>query len=56
MTKGSPIQINRLVTDSDEGRHVASSIFEFKMSEQKRILILLYYIELMLNQEQWKML
>ena len=33
--QGSPIQINRLVTDSDEGRHVASSIFEFKMSEQK---------------------
>ena len=33
---GSPIQINRLVTDSDEGRHVASSIFEFKMSEQKK--------------------
>ena len=34
--QGSPIQINRLVTDSDEGRHVASSIFEFKMSEQKK--------------------
>lgn len=34
--QGSPIQINRLLTDSDEGRHVASSIFEFKMSEQKK--------------------
>ena len=34
--QGSPIQINRLITDSDEGRHVASSIFEFKMSEQKK--------------------
>ena len=28
--KGSLIEINQLPTDSDEGRHVASNIFEFK--------------------------
>ncbi len=33
---GDPIQINRLATDSEEGRHVASSIFEFKMQEQRK--------------------
>ena len=32
--QGDPIQINRLATDAEEGRHVASSIFEFKMQEQ----------------------
>ena len=26
--------MNRLTTDAEEGRHVASSIFEFKMQEQ----------------------
>ena len=31
---GSLIDINQLPTDSDEGRHVASNIFEFKMQEQ----------------------
>ena len=31
--KGSLIEINQLPTDSDEGRHVASNIFEFKMRE-----------------------
>ena len=31
---GSLIDINQLPTDSDEGRHVASNIFEFKMREQ----------------------
>ena len=31
---GSLIQLNRLATDSEEGRHVASSIFDFKMQEQ----------------------
>ena len=30
---GSLIDINQLPTDSDEGRHVASNIFEFKMRE-----------------------
>ena len=30
---GSLIEINQLPTDSDEGRHVASNIFEFKMRE-----------------------
>jgi len=34
--QGAPIQINRLATDSEEGRHVASSIFEFKMQEQRK--------------------
>ncbi len=29
--EGSPVQINRLSTDAEEGRHVASSIFENKM-------------------------
>src|SRR5210317_503783 len=32
--QGAPIQINRLATDAEEGRHVASSIFEFKMQQQ----------------------
>ncbi|MDG2235124.1 MAG: UvrD-helicase domain-containing protein, partial [Flavobacteriaceae bacterium] len=32
--QGDPIQIKRLSTDSEEGRHVASSIFEFKMQNQ----------------------
>ena len=32
--EGDSIQINRLATDSEEGRHVASSIFEFKMQNQ----------------------
>ena len=32
--QGDPIQINRLSTDSEEGRHVASSIFELKMQNQ----------------------
>lgn len=31
---GSLININQLPSDSDEGRHVASNIFEFKMREQ----------------------
>ena len=30
---GSLIEINQLPTDSDEGRHVASNIFEFKLRE-----------------------
>jgi DNA helicase-2/ATP-dependent DNA helicase PcrA len=34
--EGSPIQLNRLITDAEEGRHVASSIFEFKMQEQRK--------------------
>ncbi|MDG1652705.1 MAG: 3'-5' exonuclease [Flavobacteriaceae bacterium] len=34
--QGSPIQLNRLTTDAEEGRHVASSIFEFKMQEQRK--------------------
>ena len=33
---GSLIQLNRLATDSEEGRHVASSIFDFKMQEQTK--------------------
>ena len=35
-TEGSPIQLNRLTTDAEEGRHVASNIFEFKMQEQRK--------------------
>ena len=35
-TKGAPIQLNRLTTDAEEGRHVASSIFEFKMQQQRK--------------------
>ncbi len=31
--EGLPVQINRLSTDAEEGRHVASSIFEHKMQE-----------------------
>ncbi len=34
--EGSLIQLNRLATDAEEGRHVASSIFEFKMQEQRK--------------------
>jgi DNA helicase-2/ATP-dependent DNA helicase PcrA len=34
--QGAPIQINRLATDAEEGRHVASSIFEYKMQEQRK--------------------
>ncbi|MGB1535322.1 MAG: ATP-dependent helicase [Flavobacteriaceae bacterium] len=33
---GPPIQLNRLPTDAEEGRHVASSIFEFKMQERRK--------------------
>ncbi len=33
---GAPIQLNRLPTDAEEGRHVASSIFEYKMQEQRK--------------------
>jgi DNA helicase-2/ATP-dependent DNA helicase PcrA len=33
---GAPIQLNRLPTDAEEGRQVASSIFEFKMQEQRK--------------------
>ncbi|GAA0872156.1 3'-5' exonuclease [Gangjinia marincola] len=32
--EGAPIIVNRLVTDAEEGRFVASSIFETKMKEQ----------------------
>ena len=35
-TEGSPIRLNRLTTDAEEGRHVASNIFEFKMQEQRK--------------------
>lgn len=35
-SEGAPIQLNRLPTDAEEGRHVASSIFEFKMQEQRK--------------------
>ncbi len=34
--EGSPVQINRLSTDAEEGRHVASSIFEFKMQAHRK--------------------
>ncbi|MGB0376467.1 MAG: ATP-dependent helicase [Flavobacteriaceae bacterium] len=34
-TQGEKIQIKRLTTDAEEGRHVAASIFEFKMQEQR---------------------
>jgi len=34
--EGESIQVNRLATDSEEGRHVASSIFDFKMQEQRK--------------------
>ncbi len=34
--QGAPIQVNRLATDAEEGRHVASSIFEYKMQEQRK--------------------
>ncbi|MDO7569408.1 MAG: ATP-binding domain-containing protein, partial [Flavobacteriaceae bacterium] len=29
-------QVNRLATDAEEGRHIASSIFDFKMQEQRK--------------------
>jgi len=32
--EGSKIKVNRLLTDGDEGRYVASSIFESKMQDQ----------------------
>ena len=35
-TEGSLIQVNRLPSDAEEGRHVAASIFEFKMQEQRK--------------------
>ena len=34
--KGDLVRINRLATDSEEGRYVASSIFTFKMEEQRK--------------------
>ena len=34
--KGDLVRINRLATDSEEGRHVASSIFAFKIEEQRK--------------------
>ena len=35
-TQGESIQVNRLATDAEEGRHVASNIFDFKMQEQRK--------------------
>ncbi len=35
-TEGESIQLNRLATDAEEGRHVAASIFDFKMQEQRK--------------------
>ena len=35
-TEGALIQVNRLPSDADEGRHVASTIFEFIMQEQRK--------------------
>ena len=35
-TEGESIQVNRLATDAEEGRHVAASIFDFKMQEQRK--------------------
>ena len=35
-TEGHKIRVNRLATDAEEGRHVASSIFEYKMQEQRK--------------------
>ena len=35
-TEGELIRVNRLTTDAEEGRHVASSIFDFKMQEQRK--------------------
>lgn len=34
--EGKKIQVNCLTTDAEEGRHVASSIFEYKMQEQRK--------------------
>ena len=34
--EGHKIRVNRLATDAEEGRHVASSIFEYKMQEQRK--------------------
>jgi len=34
--KGDLVRINRLATDSEEGRYVASSIFAFKLEEQRK--------------------
>lgn len=34
--EGAKIKVNRSITDSDEGRYVASSIFEIKMNKQLR--------------------
>ena len=34
--EGSKIQVLRCITDADEGREVASQIFEFKMQEQRQ--------------------
>ena len=50
--QGEPIQINRLSTDSEEGRHVASNL---KCKNNLKMKILLFYIELMHNLEPWKM-
>ena len=35
-TEGESIKVNRLATDAEEGRHVAASIFDFKMQEQRK--------------------
>ena len=35
-TDGDLIQVDRLPSDAEEGRHVAASIFEFKMQEQRK--------------------
>ena len=35
-SQGESIQINRLATDSEEGRHVSASIFDFKMQQQRK--------------------
>ena len=34
--EGSKIKVQRCITDADEGREVASQIFEFKMQEQRQ--------------------
>ena len=53
-SEGERIFLKKLPTDSDEGRFVASSIFEYKEKKKIKIQILLFYTEQMLNPGQLK--
>ena len=54
--EGAKVKVHRSLTDGDEGRFVASTIWETKMNDQFKIVILLFYIVPMHNRVLLKML